>query len=250
MFRSFDTLSRWQVFGLHLLISAIVLLIIMALVFLLWYPSPLHQILDVWNILGILIAVDMVIGPILTLVVFKNDKKQLRFDLSCIAVLQAIALSYGTFMIYQNRPYFQVFAYDRFNLVALKDVELFLLTDTTLLQGLHVGPRRVFAERPTSHEERQALLAEVMAGGPDLEYRPDRYRPYDENTDAVLAQSQPLGRLASTPEETQMVTEFLAAHGGTLEDYHYVPLMGRTRDAAQVLNGDGQPVGALLIDPW
>lgn len=251
MLRSIHSLSRWQAFGVHLLISAMVLIAILLPVFLLWYPDPYHRIVEIWNVLSVLILVDVVIGPLLTLVVFKPGKKSLAFDLGCIALLQIAALGYGTTMIYLSRPYFQVFAIDRFNVVSTRDVDMARLADPAMAAGYHFGPRLVYAEPATNAVERHQMLMQSLSGAPDLERRTDRYRPYQNHIDAVLARAKPLSELADDPAQAQMVADFLATHGGGVEDYRYLPLVGGGGDVAQVISAENaEPVDTLFIDPW
>jgi len=54
---------------------------------LVWYPPPLFQLLGGFELLLLIVAVDIALGPLLTLVVFKSGKKRLKFDLSVIALL-------------------------------------------------------------------------------------------------------------------------------------------------------------------
>lgn len=60
---------------------------------------------------------------LLTLIVFKSGKPSLKFDLSCIVLMQLAALIYGGTIIYQQRPEFVVFGTDRFTTVTAADVE-------------------------------------------------------------------------------------------------------------------------------
>ena len=51
-------------------------------------------------------AIDLILGPLLTFLIF-NPLKSLRekiFDLSCVALVQLLALVYGFYTIYQQRP--------------------------------------------------------------------------------------------------------------------------------------------------
>jgi hypothetical protein len=51
-----------------------------------------------WEGLRIVIAVDLVLGPLLTLVVYKAGKSSLTFDLSCIAIFQIACLGGGVWL--------------------------------------------------------------------------------------------------------------------------------------------------------
>ncbi len=86
-------MSRWQAFGIHLVISTLLLLAMLAIILLLWYPGLLFSVDGGWMGLRIVIGVDLVLGPLLTLVVFKAGKPGLKFDLSCIAAFQLICMT-------------------------------------------------------------------------------------------------------------------------------------------------------------
>jgi hypothetical protein len=57
-----------------------------------------------WKAIGIIIGIDLILGPLLTLIVFNHNKSSLKFDLWVIALVQTAALIYGTWTIHQTRP--------------------------------------------------------------------------------------------------------------------------------------------------
>ena len=71
----------------------------------------------------LLIGVDVVIGPLITLIIFDPKKKSLRFDLAVIAVLQLGALLYGCSVMFNARPVYNVFVVDRFEVVAANAID-------------------------------------------------------------------------------------------------------------------------------
>lgn len=91
--------------------------------FFLWYPSPLHAAVGVTKIFLILIAVDVVLGPCLTLLVYKQGKKSLVMDLSIICALQVGALLYGVHAMADGRPAWLVFVDDHFSLVRANEID-------------------------------------------------------------------------------------------------------------------------------
>ena len=117
-------MSRLQAFLVHLSLSAAVVGSGFAIVFFIWYPQPYFEVVGAWYLIRILFIVDVVLGPLLTFIVFKPGKPGLKFDLTVIALVQVAALMYGATIIYQERPYYLVFAVDRFELVARKDLDL------------------------------------------------------------------------------------------------------------------------------
>ena len=116
-------LSRWKASGIHLLLSAGIAGALVAVMLLVWYPWPLFEVAGGSGLIMILVGVDVVLGPLITLVIFKAGKKGLKFDLAVIASLQLAALAYGVHAVYVVRPVYMVYNIDRFNLVAAIDLD-------------------------------------------------------------------------------------------------------------------------------
>src|SRR5256885_4161050 len=117
-------MTRVRAASLHLGISVIVALIAVASMILVWYPPPLFQLLGGFELLLLIVGVDVTLGPLLTFVVFKSGKKGLKFDLSAIAFLQLSALIYGASVVFVARPGYIVFVKDRFEMVRVADIEI------------------------------------------------------------------------------------------------------------------------------
>lgn len=95
----------------HLIISLFFVGILVGTVFYIWYPGPLLNISNVIEPIKVLVLVDIIVGPILTFVVYKKGKKSLKFDLSFIALVQILAYIYGANSIYQGRASLLVMSY-------------------------------------------------------------------------------------------------------------------------------------------
>ena len=74
--------TRWQASATHLLISVAIAAVALFVLLRVWYPPPLFTAEGGNDLLFILVAVDVVIGPLITLIVFKSGKPGLRFDLN------------------------------------------------------------------------------------------------------------------------------------------------------------------------
>jgi hypothetical protein len=250
-------MSRPRAFLTHLAFSAVVVGTACAVIFFLWYPHPYFQATGAWHVLRVLIGVDLVLGPLLTLIVFKPGKWGLRFDLCVIALLQLTALIYGLATIYSERPYFTVFAVDRFYVLARKDVAEADLAQYRVAERIGSkplrGPVAVVAERPTEFKAFQRFLEEtVFEGKPDLERRPEFWRRYADATSEVIARARPLSTLrASRPEAAGAIAELAAALGLPEERLAFLPLIAKNRDLSFIVDAvDGTPLDVLDVDPW
>ena len=98
--------ARLSAMAIHAMISAIVFVATAAILIFLFFPSIHFQINGGWQGLRLMFAIDLILGPLLTFLIF-NPLKSLRekiFDLSCVALVQLLALVYGFYTIYQQRP--------------------------------------------------------------------------------------------------------------------------------------------------
>lgn len=98
------SLNRYQAFASHLLISLIIFAVILVCITQYWYPGILFDTANGWKAIGLIIGIDLILGPLLTLIVFNPRKSSLKFDLSIIAAIQLLALSYGCWTIHTSRP--------------------------------------------------------------------------------------------------------------------------------------------------
>lgn len=96
--------KRINYFLVHFVCSLLVGLILLGLVFFIWYPAPLASAEGVITIFFMLLSIDVIVGPLLSLLVYKEGKKTLKMDLSIIVLFQVFALGYGIYAIAQSRP--------------------------------------------------------------------------------------------------------------------------------------------------
>ncbi len=113
-----------------------------------WYPEPTFSIVGVLPIILMLIGVDLVLGPLLTMIVYKHGKPGLKFDLSVIALVQIAALIYGARTLYQEKSHYVVFAVDRLEFVALTHIDPLILRFEESQTNHFAGLVQVFARRP------------------------------------------------------------------------------------------------------
>jgi hypothetical protein len=249
-------MNRWKAFAIHLGISAMIGSTVVAAMLLVWYPGPFFTAMGGNDLVLILIGVDVVLGPLVTLVVFNPGKgaRLLRMDLAIIGALQAAALAYGVHVIAEARPVYMVFTVDRFDIVAandLKDAELSRVTDPRF-SGVPWGrPRTIAVRSPRDPREQMRIIESALAGA-DLQTFPQYYVPYEELAGEALKRSSPLPLLRRRhPEARAYIDQELAKLGRTDADTRFLPLKARSRDYCTLLDGKtGAVVGFLELLPW
>ncbi len=240
---------RIKAFLLHLVISSLIALVVIGLVFFIWHPAPLHSATGVTQIFLILLAIDVILGPLLTLLVYKVGKKTLVIDLTVIAVLQLGALCYGLWTVAEGRPAWLVFAVDRFELVRVLDIDerKSEQTDSLYRHPSLLGPQWVAAVNPTDSDERNDLIMESVFGGADMAQRPNLYQPLDSQTTAI---QQHLLELSALPaSNTAMsISAVLAKHP---QADTWLPLRAINQDMVVLMRKDTADVIAIVdLRPW
>jgi hypothetical protein len=246
-------MSRLNFFPIRLAISTALLLLAYSVIRLLWYPGAYFAISGVAGQVWMLVAVVLVVGPILSTLVFRPGKKGLKMDLWILGAIEVLAVAAALLIIYQRQPYFAVFAIDRFEAVSLPEV-----VDSDLARkefGSRPGhePRLIFASLPEDPERMQALIDEtVLMGMPDIDRRPEFWAAYPAGVALVREAARPLEELiAAATEDAYEVSVWLESEDRSIHDYLFVPLRGRKGDAALIIDTmTGYPVASLAIDPW
>ncbi len=189
--------ARLKAFLIHLSLSAGVAGLALLVVFGVWYPAPLHIATGVTSIFLLLLVVDVSLGPMLTLIIYRVGKKSLLFDMLTIACLQLAALIYGLWSVADGRPAWLVFNVDRFDLVRVPEIDERKLSDAEVIyrSPSWLGPRWVAAISPVDIDERNTLVFESTRGGSDLPHRPNYYHPLSQVQDKIQSRLRPLVEL-------------------------------------------------------
>ena len=96
--------NRYQAFAVHMVISLVIFFVLLLFITQYWYPGILFDTGNGWKAIAMIVGIDLVLGPLLTLIVFNHNKNTLKMDLWIIALVQTAALVYGTWTIHQTRP--------------------------------------------------------------------------------------------------------------------------------------------------
>jgi len=223
--------DRFKASGIHLCISVILAALAGALVFGLWYPYPYREISGGRELFLLLVSVDVVLGPLITLAIFDRRKPrgELIRDLSVVGVIQLAALGYGMWTVFVARPVHLAFEYSRFVVVHAVDVPQDMLSQAPSdLQSLPlVGPTPL-SLRPfkDNNEKMNATLAAMQ--GAALSARPDLWQSYAAGSADVLQTAKPISLLKSRfPMRASDIDMAVAAVGRKPEALVYVPMIGR-----------------------
>jgi len=241
---------RVKAFGVHLLTSAVIALAVVALVFGLWYPAPLAAATGVTGIFLILLIVDVCLGPLLTLLVYKEGKKTLVMDLTIIVLLQLGALGYGVYTVAEGRPAWLVFSVDRFELVRINDIDERKLDEAAkaFKTPSWFGPQWVAAHNPADADARNTLMFEAIMGGTDISARPNLYVPVNEQWQNIQNRAQELTKLAEF--NTNAALEAELGNDWQVQPYTWLPLKANNQDMVVLVGEQGKVIEIIDLRPW
>lgn len=249
--------AKLQAAGWHLLATVMVASFAAWLVFQVWFPPPYARMLGGLELFVLVIACDLVLGPLISLVIYNPDKSRRKLvgDYICVGVLQVAALLYGLHVVVGTRPVFVVFAVDRYEVVTASE-----LADEDLAQVTHPGfarlpwtggPRLGWVLPAQNDQEHNALLFSAMAGK-DVHLFPQRYRPVSQGREAILAKARPLDALRQKfPGAATEIDAELARRGRTADQVRWLPAAHATGCWTTLIDVQtAEPVGWLALDPY
>jgi hypothetical protein len=251
---SLASFNRWKASATHLAISAAIGAVVVALMLVLWYPPPYFEAMGGQTLILILVGVDVVLGPLITLIIFDPRKKSLRFDLAMIALVQLSALIYGCHVMFVARPVYAVFVVDRFEAIAANQVD-----EASLAKALPefrslplAGPQVIAARAPEDEQRKLALVVSASRGGPDVANFADLYVPYAQLQQGAAAKARPLAHLVNRqPDAMTAIRAFVADAGRPEDALGFLPLRARSRDMAAIVETKtGEFIGVLALNPW
>lgn len=246
-------MNRYQAAAIHLVLSASIVGIALTIVLLLWYPGAWFESMGGKHLLFILAGVDVVLGPLMTLIVFRAGKKSLRFDLGVIVLLQLSAFLYGIHVIHAARPVYMVLVVDQFRAVTAVELEPELLQMARYPEFRTLpldGPRVAGSVLPSDPAKRDAVTWMSLTQGIDLHQMPEYWEPYaGEKALRVAGSMQTLREI--DPANGPVIDAVIASKNLNLEQLRFVPLRTRKKEMAVLIDAtSGKVVDIVDAKPW
>jgi len=245
-------MTKTRAFLIHLAISLVIFAVLATIIRVYWYPDFFFDIDGGWQGLRLIFGVDLVMGPLLTLIVYKTGKAGLKFDLTLIGLFQSACLCAGLWVVHSERPLVLVYADGHFYSLSAGSFEEFNIEFPDLAQFPGAFPKKVWIDLPQDPIEQSAVRKQAILAGLPLRLLVDRYQPFElgtGNMDKAYSQNN----IRKKPQGPAMLDAWHADHPGVLEDYAFFPLgtrynylfMGFKRDTAEftgLLLGTGGPL--------
>jgi hypothetical protein len=244
--------QRMRAALIHLALSLGVAALAAGLVFFVWYPLPFREISGGRDLFLILVGVDVVIGPLITLMVFdlRKSRNELVRDLAVVGVMQLAALGYGIHTMALARPVVIALEGDRLRVVRAIDLaEADLSAAPPELRTVPwSGPVWLATRAPTASEKFETMNRGLA--GEDIGMRPEFWLPDGARGAAYVRAAQPLDKLVRlSGERAAVVEQAVRDTGRPRTRIGYLPILARSTDwSALVDRKDGEVIGYVPVD--
>lgn len=224
----FSDITRKQAFLTHLAISVCIFVIFSYLIGFYWFPEFYFYLDGGIRAITIFFIVSVILGPSLTLLVFKPGKKMLKFDMVVILLLHMSALIWGINNIYAERSGSAVFYWGKFS--CLSHNETGDMDMTAIAAGPSGRQNLSFLQRPDTAEDFHRLVTEAFKNNStEIHYYGEKITALDGKVVTRLKNYQlNLSKLAEESEVTaKHVVAYLDRHTDDIEHVKLIPLSCR-----------------------
>jgi hypothetical protein len=245
---------RLKAFSLHLLSSATVLTLILGCLYSGWYHWPGWYLTDVTTVVLVMVGVDVVLGPTLTLIIANKNKprRELTRDIGIIVVVQLCALVYGSMQLWNGRPLYYVFSDNSLSVVQAYDIdnqeaEFARRQNPEFAPHWYSLPRWAWASLPQDPKERQAIVSGTSSGAAAIISMPRYYKPWQQGLPALRDQLNKLddSKFFSAPEKNKL-KQRMQADGVATDQTDTLPFTGRTRPLLAVFNRSSLQISGMF----
>jgi hypothetical protein len=246
--------EKWRAFSIHFAITLVLAAGAAAIIFLVWFPDPFDTLVGGADLFVLIVACDLVLGPLLSLVIYdtRKGRRKLVFDYTVVSIVQLAALAYGVWIVAGSRPAYVVFVGDRLELVAAREIrpdELLVARDPVFRTVPITGPRLVAMR--VAPEDRNDALFQALAGNEEAA-RPKFYVPYESQLEQIRKHALPLAELERRHPEGRKALDAARIRTGMADaKLRWLPV--RYHEAfwtALVDEASGRPLAYFDLDPY
>ena len=232
----------------HILLSLLLIAFLYAVIIPIWYPSDFSKILASTKIFSILIRVEagLFIGLILLLFIGRNNsKKETLIIYFLFFSLQTSAAFVGIKTLYEAKPMYVAYEFDRFRIVRPVDI---IWGKESKIYNFFTGPKFYSTKEYPSNDIRLLKSIKDSINGLYPSFKKDRLVPYENSKTDIINNSRSLASLSD--DKLNKVIEFMGRTN--IETLGYYPLVSHLNDEWIIIISlnNAKVVGYLNIDGW
>ena len=234
--------------AMHLGISLVIFLIIVPFIYFAWYPQPYFSAAGGWHGIKIVAAVDLVLGPVLTLIIFNPSKSRKAFivDYSFIITCQIAALIWGVYAVHSQRPIVVAYSDGIFQAVTADAFEEQDSETLTFNQLSTLHPPLVYSREPENSDEKKGIVMFGFVGGIAKHELAYLYASLPKNMDKLLERREVKIKLLRQDNSASKKLDILLENQNLqIEDIVAIEFVGRYGDAWMILSNSGELIDVI-----
>jgi len=240
-------MSKKNAFLIHLAASLFVFSIILMLIVYVWYPAPYFDNEYRMKWIAMIAFVDVVLGPGLTLLVYRAGKPSVRFDMSVILIFQITALSWGVWSAWKGHPVTTVYFDGQIYCLDRKELKATGATDD-LTAGSMTDEIMLMLPYPETMDEKRTYLNRADKDKPMVLSLGEYYRSVTTDDTATFGENQEdIKNIISLSEDYKTEWEtLLAEYGAEKEAWRYYNFYCFEGNYVAVLDRENNKIDAVL----
>jgi len=238
-------ITKLKAAAVHLSMSIAVFMYLAYQIYYNWYPEPYFTVdggLQGFKLVG---AIDLVLGPLITFLIFdlRKKRKEILFDLLIILVIQFGALGYGVYTTYTQRPVAVIVIADYVIPVTLEQYGTVIESASELQRYSDEKPPIIYSDYSMTGDQ-IGEVGRIREEHNALEQaQPQLYWPQSKFPEVLKKrQFNTLGLLESSGSK-QAYTDWLQQNGKTAEEILLLRFEGRYGNAWLIFDLEGKLIG-------
>ncbi len=243
--------ARLRASAIHFGLSLVVFLILLGVIVCIWYPGALFWIDGGMTGVQILIAVDLVLGPLLTLIIYNPTKtrRHIMIDFMFIAAIQISALVWGVNTIYEQKPQAIVFDGAAFQIMDNDYLQRQESDVVSLNESGATLPLVLYSRKPETADEVADVMLHLFNNSIPEWAVVALLEPVDRHLPALKIESAKVKR--QYQKNTSVMARYqkiVTENGAADHELLLLSLSGRFGEALVVLDQNGSLVGSFTLD--
>lgn len=237
-------LHKLKAASIHLFFSLLIFIVILYFILFEWYPEPFFTAQGGWHGIRLMAFVDLVLGPALTLIVFNHlkQRREIIFDLSLIVAVQAVALVWGGYQVYTQRPIALVFWHDAFYTVTGDDYSVQGIENPDFSQFSNHVPPLIYVRTPENQLELDEFKRLSDKKIPIYAHA-SSYESIEGNLDDIFSSTRNIEEIMANNKEMKTALEKIVKDD--VDSYKYIALKAKYQNMILVFDNNGQLTGEV-----
>lgn len=191
--------------------------------------------------LQLVLAVDLVLGPVLAFIIYNHEKprREQVMDIGLVAMIQFSAMLWGSYQVWSLRPVAVVFGDGRFVSIMADSIEPQEKTPEDLRVFSDREPPFVYRRDPVGDDERGRMAYMMLKRYIHLEAQVWLFEPFDSNHDKVFAASDAVRAWLESSVKEEWDVWRQQNESVLPERCRFAFFQGRYGDAVLIFNADG-----------